>query len=176
MIATTAVVFLLSLAAFAFVEARTDARDIAQNLPIYHGISLMRRIVVCGAMLIIACIIWQLAYLYHDVDSRWSCLLLAPMGWAAWNIMFRLSLNKGRGLDWRYLSPSSRYDWQFIRHTLGWINRHDYRSRVNSVHAIAMNDPATTEYPVRIYRAGLLAYCFEVLVLVASIAALVAVS
>ena len=143
MIAATVIVFLLSLAAFAYSEARTDARDIAHNLPIYHGISLMRRAVVCGAMLAIACIIWQLSYLSEATENRWACLLLAPMGWAAWSIAFRFTLNRMRGLDWRYMSTSNAYD-RF------WIIVAD-KSRC-----------------ARAQRAGTGAYAFELLVFAAT--------
>ena len=34
--------------------------------------------------------------------------------WGLFSAVFRFALNRWRGLDWRYLSPSSWYDWTFI--------------------------------------------------------------
>lgn len=164
MIAATVIVFLLSLAAFAYSEARTDARGIAHNLPIYHGISLMRRAVVCGAMLAIACIIWQLSYLSDAVENRWACLWLAPMGWAAWSIAFRFTLNRMRKLDWLYIAPwSNSYDHTaytvahyFTPEPWSWD---DVRDRYFD---------GETKWTKRIHRAGLLAYAFELLIFAAT--------
>jgi hypothetical protein len=76
--------------------------------------------------------------------------------------VFRYSLNGMRGLDWRYVSPSSWYDWQFICHTLGWVNKMNYRVRVREFHGINYFEPVgTPEYPVRIHRAGTIAYITE---------------
>ncbi len=85
------------------------------------------------------------------------------MGWAWWTSIFRFTLNKLRELDWRYVSPSNVYDWQFIRTQTGW-------SRAD---CIAKPDfyPCGGEYTKAIHRAGLYAYTFEGLVFAASIAA-----
>jgi hypothetical protein len=84
--------------------------------------------------------------------------------------VFRYCLNRMRGLDWRYVSPSSWYDWQFIRHTLGWGNKMNYRDRVREFHGINYFEPVgTPEYPVRIHRAGTIAYATEITITAACV-------
>ena len=84
------------------------------------------------------------------------------MGWAVWTIYFRFGLNFLRGLDLRYLSPSSWYDWQFLRMTSfeqmqrgEWLDSWSVWSKTELAR-----------------RAGVYAYAFEVAVLLASLAVL----
>ena len=71
---------------------------------------------------------------------------------------FRYTLNKVRDLDWRYVSPSSWYDWQFIRLTMGRYKRDE-----------AYEDWFILSMCQDAYRAGLLAYIVEFVVLALTI-------
>lgn len=86
-----------------------------------------------------------------------------PMG-ALFSSVFRFTLNRLRGLDWRYVSPSSWYDWQFIR---------AYRTQVLFADGPASDQreqdvlrhgrryEASGSYRIKIHRSGLLAYIVE---------------
>lgn len=90
-----------------------------------------------------------------------------PMG-ALFSMVFRFVLNRLRGLDWRYVSPSSWYDWQFIR---------AYRTQVLFAHGPASDQREQDvlrhgsryecygSYRIKIHRAGLLAYIAEAIVI-----------
>lgn len=133
----------------AIASAANDAERIALNEKIHH----VRAWFIRAAFVAIVCI---------AAGHPW---LTVGMG-ALFSMVFRFTLNDVRELDWRYVSPSSWYDWQFIRHTLGWVNRLRYRERVIGSHGINYFEPiATPEYPVRIHRAGLLAYIAEAVVI-----------
>lgn len=74
---------------------------------------------------------------------------------ALFSMVFRLTLNRLRGLDWRYVSPSSWYDWQFMR-IVGYTEREQWH---------LYGETYKTSYYVRraTHRAGLLAYIVEAL-------------
>lgn len=92
---------------------------------------------------------------------------------ALFSMVFRFTLNMLRGLDWRYVSPSSWYDFMFIRL---------YRSEVLFADGPASDQRAqdvlrhgsryecSGSYRIKIHRAGLLAYIVEAVVLVATVA------
>jgi len=148
--------FLSILVIFAHFEAERDAERIEGHLPIDHGRRLVFRLLVAGG-------IWAgMAALRGLSHPLWHGLLLIPMGWAVWTMYFRFGLNYLRGLDWRYLSPSSRYDWQFLRLTyMGGMERGEW---LDSWPVWSKTDAAR--------RAGAWAYAFEVAVLLASLAVL----
>ena len=132
-------VFLFILGVIAFSEACHHFKDIERHRPINHGYALAFRLGIGSVMFAVMSVThWLLAE-----DYRF--LLLAPMGWAWWTSIFRFTLNKLRELDWRYVSASNWYDWQFLSR-VGW-------NQTNTL------------------RAGTLAYAFEALVFAASIAA-----
>ena len=139
---------ILTTLALAELSARDDARQIRRNLIIDHVMQwYIRALVVLGVCLVF-CV-------------PWLSIGLAGL----FSAVFRWRLNRLRGLDVRYVSPSNWYDWQFIRHTLAWVNKRDYWNRVREFHGINYFEPAgTPEYPVRIHRAGTIAYIFEGLV------------
>ena len=129
-------VFLFTLGVIAFSESCHHFKDIERHRPINHGYALAFRLAIGYWMFAVLSVThWLLAE-----DYRF--LLLAPMGWAWWTSIFRFTLNNLRELDWRYVSPSNWYDWQFLSR-LGCNTR----------------------------RAGLYAYAFEALVFSVSIAA-----
>lgn len=144
--------------AFALLCAVDDYGEIRDAKDINHGLQWCIRAGGVVSLLVLWLIVGE---------SQWPHVALTGLAMAPlFSGVFRIALNKLRGLDWRYVSPSNWYDWQFIRHTLGWINKRNYRNRVNEVHAIGMHDAGTPDYPIRIYRAGLLAYAFELLMFV----------
>lgn len=139
----------------AWEEAEDDAETIANHGTINHGRALAGRVAV-GALC------WACAALagLATGTSLSPILLLIPAGWAWWTMLFRWTLNRARGLDWWYISPSNWYDWQFLRQfTFGkmqqgeWIDSWPVWGRTESAR-----------------RAGTLAYAFEAAVFIASIA------
>ena len=132
-------VFLFILGVIAFSEACHHFKDIERHKDIDHGYALAFRLAIGSVMFAVMSVThWLLAEDYRFI-------LLAPMGWAWWTSIFRFTLNNLRELDWRYISSSNWYDWQFLSR-VGW-------NQTNTL------------------RAGLYAYAFEALVFSASIAA-----
>jgi hypothetical protein len=149
-------IFLWMLVCFAQGEAEHDYSRILRRLPIHHGRRLVVRLISAGA-------IWAgVAWFRGLSHPLWHGLLLIPMGWAVWTMYFRFGLNFLRGLDVRYLSPSSWYDWQFLR--LTYIGRLERGEWLDSWSVWSKTELAR--------RAGVYAYAFEVAVLLASLAVL----
>ena len=153
-------VFLFILGVIAFSEACHHFKDIERHRPINHGYALAFRLAIGFVMFAVLSVThWLLAE-----DYRF--LLLAPMGWAWWTAVFRFTLNNLREKDWRYVSPSNWYDWQWLNASFSGALR---PSRNNVVHFSQLSNwPA---YRKLSNRAGLYAYVFEALVFSASIAA-----
>jgi hypothetical protein len=156
---------------FAELCSKWDAEEIAYRTRT-NGLSLdhapMWRF-RAGFVAALALGVWLLAN--HEAPQHWSLLLpLLGFGAFAFSAWFRYRLNKRRGRDWRYVSPSNWYDWQFIRHTLGWVNKRDYQARVREFHGINYFEPVgTPEYFMRIHRAGTIAYYCELTITAACI-------
>ena len=94
--------------AFAVLSGWWDARAIKRHEEINdddHSVRWAFRAMVVG---IASCI----ALMFTD-RPVWHVLPLAVGCGFLFSAVFRLSLNLWRGLDWRYLSPSSWYDWRF---------------------------------------------------------------
>ena len=172
----TTAIFLLFIALFAISEAWRDGAAIARHEPINHGKGLLFRLAICGIFFGCASALhWLIAH-----DFRF--LLFAPMGWAAFTMLFRFALNAERGLDWRYVSPSNWYDWAFL--WLGSIpGRGMYfgtvfsrRARLEFVESWATIGYHAGFHPwvTWAHRAGTLAYALELAVFLASIAAFIA--
>lgn len=130
---------------FAMICARDDAKQIAQHSKIRHGLQwLFRAALVTGVCYLTAK--WWLAFAMAGFFSA----------------VFRAELNDLRLLDWRYISPSSWYDWQFIRLThAGYDGQRD--------DAIEWHGRRYRELPgyfEDIHRAGTMAYIFEAVVFV----------
>lgn len=140
--ATIIILYLASLLWSAYAEADIDAKNIAAGVPINHGNELAERIFNAGC-------IWAMGgmVMFMFTNNAWLSLPMAPMGWAWWTMNFRLRLNSKRRKDWRYVSKSNWYDWQFIKRT-----------------------------PAGITRAGTIAYIFEALVFALSATVFVALS
>jgi len=140
--------------AFAVLSGWYDARDIRLKRDIDHSVRWTFRAMVVG---IASCI----ALMLTD-RPVWHLLPLAVGCGFLFSAVFRLSLNLWRGLDWRYVSPSSWYDWQFIRNTLGWVNPR--RSMAVAEHTRNYHSGSFPEYAYNIHRAGLISYAFELVV------------
>lgn len=159
--------------------AQTEAEVIAENIEqgfdedLPHDELVWWRIEWVGSGWIAAWMILA-AVLLLGLDGSWRVALsvgvpLACVAWAVFTLAHRYTLNRARGKDWRYTAPGNRYDWMFIRHTLGWINRNNYREHVRDDHAMNYGSLASPDYTKAIHRAGLMAYAFEALVLVAAV-------
>ena len=69
-----------------------------------------------------------------------------------------------RGLSLLYKSPSSRYDWLYIRRTLGWGRL--VRKEAQEQHQRNYFSGAYPDYVRRIHRAGRHAYIVELAIFV----------
>ena len=100
--------------------------------------------------------------------QTWWALLYFPVTWAVFTISFRFLLNRKRGMDWRYISPSNGYDWFWMRATSPnrFVNGLREKVKIHFAHHYE-NTPAFRKGH---HRAGAFAYATEaLLVLVPSI-------
>jgi len=147
------------IALFAVFEAWQDFEIINNHEEVEHINAWMLRAFV-------TCYLWGAASIWIG----WDAAIYAVASAFLFSAVFRYALNRMRVLDWRYVSPSNWYDWQFIRHTLGWVNKMNYQARVREFHGINYFEPVgTPEYPVRIHRAGLYAYITELTIATACV-------
>lgn len=107
---------------YAYGSGVEDARDIKLDKPIDHAAKTKMRLVGMSALMTL---LWVFGWM---ISENWSAVLLfLPTVWAMWNISFRLTLNKERGLDWWYLGPILRYrtkrdSWYDTAfHYLAWV-------------------------------------------------------
>ena len=148
--------FLAYMAMLAVSEWHTDYQTIKLGIDVDHDKGLARRVRL-GA---IGWVVMSLCACLSTLTVYWSALLWIPSGWALWTILFRLMLNKSRGLDWRYVSPSNWFDWQFLKRT--WFTINGYIT--TQKHAIVYHGKVYGSgpfYTKAVHRAGLLAYIFE---------------
>ena len=143
-------VFLLVLFLYARMEAKHDAWLIMNDKSIDHDPSFVNRLLLCALVWLAASVV----FIGLKGEFTLKPLLWIPSGWALWTMGFRWKLNKARGLDWRYISPSNVYDWQFLRlTTFGQMQRGEW---TDSWSVWSKTDSAR--------RAGTIAYCFELTV------------
>ncbi len=137
------ILFLIVTIAIAYLEAFEDALKIAVNKSINHRDELIERCMAVACAGLLLC----------GVFSRWEwrTLLWIPAAWGAFTIAFRAVLNRKRGKDWRYVSPSNWYDRQWIK--------------------MLANDELHSwpEWNIIYIRAGAIAYAFEFAIMLASI-------
>lgn len=148
-------------------NGKWDALMIRVGEEIKHAKRLKIRVVGMGIIASIAFGFWCIAAALWGF-SVWSGLFLFPAVWAWWTMRFRWVLNRERGLDWRYVSPSNWYDWQFIRHMLGWSKLSRKNAMEDHKHTYHAGDFPL--YRRNIHRAGILAYIVESLVFIGSVA------
>lgn len=138
----------LFTAAHALFWAATDARDIRNGKDINHPVRwAIRAAIEVGVSLV-------------TMPIGWEGVLVTIAAAFLFSALFRFLLNTMRGRHWAYVSPSSWYDWQFIRLTYAGANMR--RKEGISRHVIRYN--WLDIYPKDIHRAGTLAYIFEAVV------------
>lgn len=156
-----------------YFEAQEDADTIAAHKPINYFQSNAERL---GLLAVSLCAIIIV------------CLLTVPVGWwdvvklvaawpAAFTIVFRYRLNTLRGLDWRYISPSNRYDWFFFwlgsipgRGLYWWtIFDPEVRKIMNRQWGTIGYHAAWPPYVKWAHRGGTLAYVTEAAILLAAL-------
>lgn len=130
------------------LEGEADGARSLTGKPVEHKFSALWRVVIGVA---IAVLVTALAG-----APWWTVFPLLGIAFGGFNILFRLTLNKRRKLDWRYISNSNEYDWFWLK--LCGMNRGYYGFSYRNV-------PAQRDI---VHRAGTLAYAFEFAVLLAS--------
>jgi hypothetical protein len=100
----------------AYVEARKDANDIAQHIPIDHVIGWTTRAAFMG--FVVAALV---AFGVFTTLGEVVAVLIASA--FLFSASFRYILNSMRGLHATYLSPSNLYDWAYLRPFMHPIDR-----------------------------------------------------
>ena len=137
----------LFTAAHALFWAARDARDIRNGKDINHGVRwTIRAAIEVGATLAV-------------MPFGWGAVMTTLAAAFLFSALFRFLLNTMRGRHWAYVSPSSWYDWQFIRRYLTWDIL--FGSIESAAEHHNANYRHTNTYPKDIHRAGTLAYIFE---------------
>jgi len=148
--------FLAYMVILAVTEWRLDYNTIKMGIDVDHAKGLARRVRL-GA---IGWVIMTMCACLSTLTVYWPALLWIPAGWALWTMLFRFLLNKSRGNDWRYVSPSNWFDWQFLKRT--WFTINGYIT--TQKHAIVYHGKVYGSgpfYTKAVHRAGLYAYIFE---------------
>ncbi len=166
--ALTIALFIL-FAGYAICEGFDDAWEADNDKHIDHGDRLAWRMFWDALLLVAYC------FAAERFAAWWISIPATTAMWAWWTMIFRLTMNLSRKRpkrDWRYVSPSNWYDWQFIRHTIAALPLpHSFREEVNSNHRFDYNN--SPNYRSEIHRAGTIAYIFEACVLAASVVGLI---
>ncbi len=155
--------FLAYMVILAVTEWRLDYNTIKLGIDVDHANGLARRVRI-GA---IGWVIMTMCACLSTLTVYWPALLWIPAGWALWTMLFRFLLNKSRDKDWRYVSPSNWYDWQFLKRIWFTVDSHSTTQK----HAIVYHGKVYGSgpfYTKAVHRAGLLAYIFEGLVFIGS--------
>ena len=144
-------IFIIWCLACAVKEAQEDYDLIVRKVKVHHTFSewIDRAIIVVagGAFILFTWVLFAgLPVL------QWRLLLFIPIGWAAFTIGFRCSLNSMRRKPWWYVSRSNGYDTVFLDLTATWSK--------NLAELIIRDN---------VKAAGRVAYTFEALVLLASL-------
>lgn len=159
---------ILLVAILAYFEARREKRmiDARPGGPdLDHKELIWRRLRNVGALVMVAVVCDGT----EGWDTLWMGLCHAGAAWSVFTGAHRLSLNLRRRMDWRYVSPGNDYDWRFI--SFNALNQWN-RDIAKDDHTF--NYTNSPGYRKEIHRAGTLAYCFETLVLAASIVGAIA--
>ena len=140
---------------FAQIESADDYAQIQRKETIDHAQQWLMR----GTMTVL--------YLLFCGELWWAFGLAG-----LFSAVFRFQLNKKRGLDWRYVSPSNLYDyvWLFItwfRHLSRPVPMRDaYLFHHSYYWPMGLND----QYQPSVHRAGALAYTAEMVVIIGTFA------
>lgn len=140
-------IFIVAIA-HGVISAPDDTEAINTNKPIDHMRQWIGRALVALAVL-----------LFFGRIGIPGALLYS----GAWNVVFRYTLNRLRlpRRHWAYVSPFNKYDWQYIKRSLNWINKTNYREKVMEMFGETYGHPAFAEFTELIHRAGRLAYAVE---------------
>lgn len=152
--AVALVLFGFWIRSYAKDEAFKDYELITAGVDIQHSSSWRRRVAACLA----AC-----ALFWGASAFRW----LAPgvpvgallMAYGLFGGTFREHLNLRRGKDWRYVSPSNRYDWFFIKRELRRIKEFAEQDIAMRSHSAWYK--SDRDYTNAIHAAGTKAYKVE---------------
>ncbi|TXH54434.1 MAG: hypothetical protein E6Q97_10955 [Desulfurellales bacterium] len=137
---------------YALMEAADDFKQILNDEEINHKKQWITRAAFVAT------------YLFFCGDVWWIIGLAG-----LFSAVFRWDLNGRRGKDWRYVSPSSWYDWQFIRWAPFFRGSNRVGRKVSAsfmCRVYAINE----HLQASIHRAGLLAYIIEALLFLGTIA------
>ena len=146
----------LFTAAHALFWAATDARDIRNGKNINHPVRWVLRAVVECLASVVCYYVLMMPKLADAVAMLVGCGFL-------FSALFRFLLNTTRGRHWAYVSPSSWYDWQFLKRTWFTMDGHV----TTQMHAVIYHNkvyPNGPFYLLANHRAGTLAYIFEAVV------------
>ena len=149
----------LLIAAFAFYCAWDDANEIKNDDKIRHLLQWIIRFLVAVGMVVVA-----------DGFGLKATFLAIGSG-ALFSMVFRFCLNTMRGLDWRYISPSSWYDYGYLVISGAWSWKpngwkwKNWQGLMRNSHTGSIL--FDSQYQSSVYRAGLIAYALELVVLVA---------
>lgn len=160
--------------AFAEQCSKWDAEEIAYRIE--HGGESLDHAPMwgfrAGVVAALAVVAWLLAN--HEASQHWSVVLpLLGFGAFAFSALFRYRLNKRRGLDWRYMSPSAWYDYGFLMLTGAWEWKHprwtwrNWRGFMEHTHWT--NYALEPTYLSQVHRAGTIAYITELTITAACI-------
>jgi hypothetical protein len=150
------------IALFAVFEAWQDFEIINNHEEVEHINAWMLRAFV-------TCYLWGAASIWIG----WDAAIYAVASAFLFSAVFRCSLNRMRGKDWRYLSPSSWYDygylmltgaWQWKQQRWTWSNWQSFMR-----HAHRNNYLLNPPYVEQIHRAGLYAYITELTIATACV-------
>lgn len=162
---------ILLVAILAYFEARREKRmiDARPGGPdLDHKELIWRRLLNVGALVMVAVV--------FDGAEGWDALFMglchAGAAWGTFTISHRLTLNLSSGYDWRYVSPGNWYDFTAMVALGNYSRPHKLWTWKNWKECVMAQHNTGYElqenYRHDIHRAGLLAYCFEALVLALS--------
>ena len=141
----------LFTAAHALLWAARDARDIRNGKDINHGVRWALRAAI------------EVGVTLAAMPFGWGALLTTIAAGFMFSALFRFLLNTMRGRHWAYVSPSSWYDWQFLKRI--WFTVDGYVT--TQMHAVIYHNKVYPNGPFYLsanHRAGTLAYIFEAVV------------
>jgi hypothetical protein len=149
----------LFISAWAAYCAWDDRQQIQRGENIHHRLQwFIRCLVAVGLVAVVA--------------ASWSqATFLAIGSGALFSMVFRYCLNRMRGLDWRYISPSSWYDYVYLVISGAWSWKpngwkwKNWQGLMRNSHTGSIL--FDSQYQSSVYRAGLIAYALELVVLVA---------
>lgn len=169
------IAFAAIVLAFAEQCSKWDAEEIAYRIE--HGGESLDHAPMwqfrAGFVGSLAIAVWCIAGIEAGDTSMLNLLPLLGFGAFAFSALFRYRLNKCRGKDWRYMSPSAWYDYGFLMLTGAWEWKQpqwtwsNWRGFIE--HAHWTNYELNPPYLVQVHRAGTMAYITELTITAACI-------